>query len=241
MPVPVIGITTRNTEHSTVKIPYVSSPRSYTEAILKAGAIPVLLPLNMPPKLLDELLSNLDGVIFTGGGDIDINRFNGVDHEKVFDVDEERDEFELTFVHDVEKTGKPMLGICRGFQIINVAHGGNLFTHISDQLPNALEHSCFPEHHWDYRAHEVQVDEGTLLAEIVGEPVFQVNSLHHQGIDQLGDGLRAIANAPDGLVEALELPDYPFGLAVQWHPEWMPGDPAANSIFNAFVKAARGE
>ncbi|MBI3159479.1 MAG: gamma-glutamyl-gamma-aminobutyrate hydrolase family protein [Chloroflexi bacterium] len=240
MPSPLVGVTTRSTFSDLYQIPMVSAPRSYCEALVRAGALPVLIPLNLSQTAVRELQARLDGVLFTGGGDIETARFNGADHAEVYDVDPERDRIELDLVKDTTAGETPFLGICRGLQVLNVAFGGTLHTHIADQLPGALQHSYFPGHPWDYLAHPVRVGEGSRLAEIVGEPILQVNSLHHQGVKEVAGALKPVAYAPDGLVEALELPGHRFGLAVQWHPEWLVDDPAMQAIFNAFV-AACGE
>ncbi len=239
MAAPLIGVTTRASFSQLYQIDMISSPRTYCEALVRAGAIPVLIPLNLPPGAADELLGHLDGVLFTGGGDIARERFGGDDHETIYDVDPQRDAIELGLVQELAGRDQPFLGICRGLQIMNVAFGGSLYTHIPVQMPNAQEHSFFPGHPWDYRAHPVQVAEGTRLAEIVGEPILQVNSLHHQGVRELAAGLKAVAHAPDGLVEAVELPEHRFGLAVQWHPECLPDDPQMQAIFSTFVEACR--
>jgi len=105
-------------------------------------------------------------------------------------------------------------------------------------LPGALKHSNFPDHPWDYLAHPVQVSEGRRLAEILGEPIIEVNSLHHQGIKELAAGLKAVGSAPDGLVEAIELPQHPFALGVQWHPETLPQDARMQNLFRALVQAS---
>ena len=238
MSAPLIGITTRNTQSQTYDIPLVSSPKSYIQALSRTEAIPVLIPLGSTRSALTQLLSRLDGVIFTGGGDIAPHHFAGQDHAKVYDLDPERDAMELEFVHDVVASATPFLGICRGIQVVNVAFGGTLYTHIADQLPEAVDHTFFPGFPWDHPAHPVQVTEGTKFAGIIGEPILQVNSLHHQGIKDLADVLVTAAHAPDGLVEAIELPDHPFGLAVQWHPEWLPADPFSQKLFASFVAAA---
>ncbi len=238
MTAPLIGVTSRKAESPLYKIAQIASPRSYSEALIRAGAIPVLIPLNLPIDRLQELLTRLDGVVFTGGGDIATACFDGEPHEKVYDVDDERDQIELALARTISDSTTPFLGICRGLQILNVAHGGTLYTHISDQLPGAIKHTFFPGHPWDYKAHEVQVTEGSRLSEIVSQPVLQVNSLHHQGIKDVGAGLDVMATAPDGLVEALSLPEHPFGLAVQWHPEWLIEDAEMRALFSAFVQAA---
>ncbi len=239
MVAPLIGVTTRASFSQLYQIEMISSPRTYCEALIRAGGVPVLIPLNLPQEVAHELLARLDGVVFTGGGDIARERFGGDDHEAIYDVDPQRDAIELGLVQELAGRDQPFLGICRGLQIMNVAFGGSLYTHILEQMPNAQEHSFFPGHPWDYRAHAVQVAEGTRLAEIVGEPILQVNSLHHQGVRELAAGLKAAAHAPDGLVEAVELPEHRFGLAVQWHPEWLPDDPQMQAIFSRFVEACR--
>lgn len=239
MPAPLIGVTTRNTTSKTYNIPLISSPRSYIEALSKAGGLTVLIPLGLPQYHMDELLQSLDAVVFTGGGDIETELFNGKDHPKVAGVDVERDKMELQLVHDVLESHIPFLAICRGLQVVNVAMGGTLYTHIADQLPESVEHTFFPGWPWDHAAHNVQLEEGCLLAEIVGTQTLQVNSLHHQGVLDLAQGLKATGFSPDGLVEAAEIPEYVFGLGVQWHPEWMPDDPKMQALFSAFIEAVQ--
>ena len=236
---PLIGVTTRNSRSELYQIDVIQTPRPYSEALVRAGAIPVLIPLNLPLDKLRELLGRLDGLVFTGGGDIEIHRFNGEPHEKLYDLDAERDEIEIQLVRQAAEDSKPFLGICRGLQIANVAFGGTLYTHIPDQLPGALKHTNFPDHPWDYLAHPVQVSEGSRLAEILGEPIVEVNSLHHQGIKDLAAGLKAVASAPDGLVEAIELPEHPFAVGVQWHPECLPQDARMQNLFRALVRASQ--
>lgn len=236
---PLIGVTTRNGRSDLYQIDVIQTPRPYSEALVRAGAIPVLIPLNLPLDKLSELLGRLDGLVFTGGGDIEIHRFNSEPHEKLYDLDAERDDIEIQLVRQAAQDNKPFLGICRGLQIANVAFGGTLYTHIPDQLPGALQHTNFPDHPWDYLAHPVQVSEGSRLAEILGEPIVQVNSLHHQGIKDLAADFKAVASAPDGLIEAIELPEHPFAVGVQWHPECLPQDARMQNLFRALVRASQ--
>ncbi|MFN2150529.1 MAG: gamma-glutamyl-gamma-aminobutyrate hydrolase family protein, partial [Anaerolineales bacterium] len=127
----------------------------------------------------------------------------------------------------------------RGIQLVNVGLGGTLYTHIPDQHPNAIDHA-YPGNMRTVLVHEVKVEEGTRLAEAVGEPILKVNSLHHQGLKDIPSTLKVTAHAPDGLVEAVELPDHPFGMAVQWHPEWLTDQRPTQNLFKAFVDAAGG-
>ena len=140
---------------------------------------------------------------------------------RVEDVDPRRDALELNLLQAAVSDGKPFLGICRGCQVVNVGFGGTLYTHLPDQRPGAIDHEQ-AEQRGGSVAHQVQIEPGTRSAEILLEDLISVNSHHHQGIWELGTGLRATGVAPDGLVEAVELPDHPFGVAVQWHPERLP-------------------
>lgn len=238
MPLPLIGITTYNVIHPKTNLPWIGLNRSYSQTLLISGAIPLLIPVNLPVESLDTLLSRLDGIILSGGGDVETSRFNGVEHEKAQKPDLERDKIEIELFEQVMKKGIPFLGICRGFQVINVALGGTLYTHILDQLENSLDHSNFPEHPRDHLAHQVNIKPDSRLAKIVGETSLEVNSMHHQGIKDLAQGLEPAAWAQDGLVEAVEVEGHPFGLAVQWHPECLPDAEHSQALFSAFVKAA---
>lgn len=234
---PFIGITTFHTDSQRGYI-YISVTKAYVDAVVRAGAIPLLIPLGLAQTDLAELMQKVDGVLFTGGGDIDPARFQGLSHPTVHDIDPVRDELEIQLVQQVIEQNTPFFGICRGLQVINVALGGSLYTHIQDQHPNALKHDYFPGRPRNYHAHPVKIDEGTTLAGILGQPIVQVNSLHHQGIDRLATRLLSTAYAPDGIVEAVELPGHAFGLAVQWHPEWLQDQVEMRELFTAFVNTA---
>jgi putative glutamine amidotransferase len=160
-------------------------------------------------------------------------------HPTAHDVDVVRDRLEIALAQRVVKEGKPFLGICRGFQVLNVALGGSLYEDILDQHAGALKHDYFPNYPRTYLAHGMQVAAGSRLASILGVTALETNSLHHQGVRQVGDGLITTAHAPDGIAEAVELPEHPFGLAVQWHPEWMQEHAPMRQLFQAFVAAAR--
>lgn len=239
MPTPLIGLTTHNPPMPTDSFPLIAVPKSYTQILMQSGAIPILIPLNLKPEFYPDLLSRIDGIIFTGGGDIEPARFNGVPHEKVNNVDHERDHAEISLLEQVRALNLPFMGICRGLQVINVALSGDLYTHISDQFPYALKHNCFSEHPPGYLAHPVEIKAGSRLAHIMGTTRAQVNSLHHQGIQTLAPEATPLAWAPDGLTEAIQVPNNPFGLAVQWHPEWLPDNIHAQALFAAFIETTR--
>jgi len=235
---PLIGVTA---SHLTSKsgLVYASVPEAYFQSIIRAGGVPVMFPYGLNPQLEAEFTSHLDGVLFSGGGDIHPSFYNSQDHPLVDEVDTSRDELELELLHQTIASGKPFLGICRGLQLVNVALGGSLFEDILDQRPEALRHQYAPEYPRDYLAHQVRLEAGSQLGELIPHPEIQVNSLHHQGIDRLAPGLRASGYAPDGLIESVELPGYPFGLAVQWHPEWLKDDPDMQNLFSTFIHSCR--
>ncbi len=216
----------------------VSIPEAYMQAVIKAGGLPVIIPETVSPAELDGLQQRLDGLLLTGGADVDPARFNGKPNPKVYGIDAQRDEVEINLARLAAATGLPFLGICRGIQVINVALGGTLFTDIADQLPGALKHDYDSSTERAREAHPVQLESGSALAHILGGNSVRVNSLHHQGIEKIAAGLRPIATAPDQLVEAVELPGHPFGLGVQWHPEAMPDSLQMQALFRAFVEAA---
>lgn len=237
MSAPLIGITTsRITSRSGLTMLAVTE--AYVQAVIHGGGNPVLIPLGLSEDALREMLKRLDGVLFSGGGDVHPARYGSQPHPLVDEVDTDRDRVEIQLMQDILTTKKPFLGICRGLQVINVALGGSLYEDILDQRPGSLRHQYSPDWPRNYLAHPVQVDESSRLAGILGTTTAQVNSLHHQGIYQVAPGLRSTATAPDGVIEAFELPGYSFGLAVQWHPEWLPDDPAMQALFRAFVEAA---
>jgi putative glutamine amidotransferase len=241
MPAPIIGITTRTAPVPPSNLLSVMVQQAYTNAILQAGGVPVLIPSELSEGGWNELFHRLDGILFPGGPDIATERFGGVPHPAVYGVDEVRDALELGLAQLAAGEGKPFLGICRGAQVTNVALGGTLYTHIPDQLPNALRHDYPGEDGVPARTaltHPVRIEEGSRISKILGEPILNVNSLHHQGIKDVASNLKAVAFAPDGLVEAVEISEHPFAIAVQWHPEWLTDQEPIRRLFKAFVDAA---
>ncbi len=234
---PLIGITTRNGRDGDGH-PLTSLQHSYINSIVQAGGLPVLIPSNLPEEDYLDLYFHLNGILFSGGGDISLEFFNGLDHPRIGEVDEARDITEITLMRAAVNDGKPILGICRGAQVMNVTLGGTLYTHIHDQLKGALDHD-YPGDLRRVLVHPVNVDETTRSAEIFGETLLKVNSLHHQGLKDIAPGLRVAGRAPDGLVEVVEIPDHPYAVAVQWHPEWLTDQPAMQRLFKSFVAAGK--
>ncbi len=234
---PLIGITTHRSL-SRYSYPVISLTEAYIQALSRAGADPVLIPPGLPDEGLESLLSRLDGILFSGGGDVHPRRYGSQPHPLVNEVDEDRDRVEIALVQQALEDGTPFLGICRGLQVVNVALGGSLYEDLLDQHPNAIKHDRFPDEARDYLAHSVSIEPGSQLAEVLGTRELQVNSLHHQGIRQVARDLRSTAYAPDGVIEAVEAQEHPFGLAVQWHPEWLQAHLVMRSLFERFVQAA---
>jgi putative glutamine amidotransferase len=210
--------------------------RSYVEAVQQAGALVLMLP---PDELLledpGEVLDLLDGLVLAGGADIDPAGYGEEAHPETLDTVPERDRFEIALVLAAVERDLPVLGICRGMQLINVAYGGSLLQH----LPERFGHH---EHlrvvgTFDGADHDVDLDEGTLAARAAGETHHATKSHHHQGIDRLGEGLQISGcSSMDGLPEAIEMPDKRFVLGVQWHPE----ADETSKVLGALVAEATG-
>jgi putative glutamine amidotransferase len=235
---PLIGITSG---YRTIELKYLHSclSRKYTQAIIHAGGIPLILPANLPPRQMTSLIPKLDGVLFSGGDDVNPRLFGEAQLPETKKVLDERDEIESVLLKSCLEKGKPVFGICRGLQIINVVLGGSLFQHIQTQYPGSIQH----DRHDDIREkrhHSVTVTQGSLLARLTGLNSLQVNTLHHQGIRDLAKGLNIGAICTeDGLIEAVERADQPFFLAVQWHPEELTEYPEQRALFEGFVKACQ--
>lgn len=232
---PIIGICTRNMNKEI--LPSVGSSIYYSQAVIQAGGIPVLIPLHLLQEDMPQILNVVDGVIFTGGGDIDLRFYEGEESTTIDLVDVERDKFELAFAKQVIDKKIPVLGICRGLQVINIALGGTLYTDIPSQIDEHLSHSYIENEPFDMIAHVIEIDEDSALFQIVEKKELAVNSLHHQCIKNLAPSLRQTAVAADGVIEAAEVRDYPFGILVQWHPECLPASEDTQKIFNAFISA----
>ena len=209
---------------------------SYVKAVTLAGGVPVLLPNNLDISTVEEIAEGLDGILFSGGGDVDPVIFGERATDKLGAVTPRRDDFELALAkYVIEKTDKPVLGICRGIQVLNVAMGGTL--HIDLPSDGKLCHSLtmYPR---NVRSHEIAVQAGTRLEQVMGL-TGKVNSFHHQAIKDLAEGLQVTAvSADDSVIEAVEAPGDRYILGVQWHPEELVEFPEARELFRSFVDAA---
>ena len=234
---PMIGICTRKMDKEF--FPSVGAPRSYVEVVIRAGGIPILMPFELTGEDQAHLLDSLDGVIFTGGGDLAVEFYGGTMSDLVTDIDDDRDRFEMDLAKLVLKSDLPVLGICRGLQLLNVAMGGSLIEDIPSEVADAVDHPYVEGDAFDKLVHSIEIKEDSLLGEVCGVKELQVNSLHHQGIRKVADGLDAVAWAPDGVVEGAVMQDRAFGVLVQWHPECLPEEAHAQALFAAFVQAAQ--
>jgi putative glutamine amidotransferase len=211
---------------------------TYTDSVKRSGGIPVML-VPVEADAIDHVLDHIDGLMLTGGGDIDPQVYGEQPHEAVNGVDEERDAFELELARRVVARRMPTMAICRGLQIINVAFGGTLVQDLPSHR-GAHGHDIVGE--GAYQPHsEALVEPGCRIASIIGEGLHRINSIHHQAVEDLGAGLRIVATAPDGTIEGIEHEDDSWPLiAVQWHPEFlgMADHGESHDLFEAFVESA---
>jgi putative glutamine amidotransferase len=228
---PVIGITTYVTPAKWGYWDLEASliPHDYVRSVEEAGGRPLLVPPS--EQGIEETLDSLDGIVFSGGSDLDPAHYGAEAHPETFGIHEERDRAELELMKAALDRDMPVLGICRGIQVLNVARGGNLIQHLPD-LVGHEGHKHDPP--GEFSDHDVEIDPATTLAKILGDR-HPVKSHHHQGLDAVGEGLRVSAHAEDGSIEGVEDPDRRFALGVLWHPE--AGED--RKLFEALVEQAR--
>jgi putative glutamine amidotransferase len=241
MPKPLIGITTERWSSSltrrNARVQGVLG--SYVDAVLAAGGLPILIPVSVQGDDLKELYGRLQGVVLPGGGDVSPDYYQASLHPATHEVDADRDLAELWLARQALADGKPLFGICRGLQVLNVASGGSLVQDIPSELPGAAPHYFrYPEYPLDHPAHSVQIEEDSLLADCFDGPIVEVNSRHHQAMREVGSGLQVVGRAPDGVVEAVQAAGLPFILGVQWHPENMQSQAGMRALFERFVASA---
>ena len=221
----------------------ISQQRNYVEAVRRGGHIAIVLPFTDRPDLCHQLLETIDVLLLTGGGDLAAWRFGS--EPSIFDSEEnrDRDSFELMLIEEACKIKKPIAGICRGMQVINVALGGTLWQDLSfkreafkEKPSTYIEHQC-PDRKWE-GVHNVSISPDSRLASIIGLDSCMVNSTHHQAVKDLGRDLIPIAFSDDGVIEALESNVLPIA-AVQWHHERLVGEPF-DRLFAEIIKWTRG-
>lgn len=243
---PTIGVTTQ-TLQAIDGIPAglpssVVMNQRYYEAVADAGGAPVLIPLLQDNDALRATYDACHAILIPGGVDMDPATYGEAPHEKLGRIDPERDRVELQLARWCVEDRKPLLGLCRGLQVINVAQGGTLFQDIDSQVAGAIRHDFFPNYGFEreYLSHDVTVAPASRLRSLVDVDQLPVNSMHHQGVKQLGKGLVACARAADGLVEAVESINGHWMVGVQWHPEVFEAhDTHTRDLFVGFVNAAR--
>lgn len=244
-PAPVIGVSSseiRIPEHLR-QIPKGEPPHReiclglpYLHSVAQVGGVPLIIP-PMTQSLIDGMLDAVDGICLSGGPDIDPKNYGGEPHPQLGPTEFATDAFEIALARAADRRGMPILAICRGAQVLNVARGGTLFQHIPDEPGVELEHRQSELGH--KTSHTVTIDAGTQLEGLVGGGELDVNSFHHQAVDRLGSGLRVSAHSEDGIVEALEATDRDFCLGVQWHAESLTGAAEHEALFSALADAAR--
>jgi putative glutamine amidotransferase len=207
-------------------------PEPYVAALVAAGAQVALLPPAQPGAAA-ELLARFDGLLLAGGGDIEPARYGAADHPTQYGMDPDRDELELELATAAVAMGVPVLGICRGVQLLNVAFGGTLVQHLPDGDGRIVHRDEAKQ-----AMHDVEVERGSRLAEALGETRATCRSHHHQGLERIGDGFRPVAWAPDGLAEGIER-DQGWTVGVLWHPEsTAASDPVQHRLLRSFVELA---
>lgn len=232
---PIIGITSshekenglRNYHRTTVSI-------DYTKGVIEGGGIPIIIPTTGNIEVIKEQLKLLDGLILSGGPDINPIYYGEDFKEKMGVISPERDDNEIKILKEFLETGKPILGICRGHQLLNVYFGGTLYQDLSYFNTETLKHrqDFYPE----LEVHKIFIEKDSILGKLYGESI-KTNSFHHQAIQNLGEGFKIIAKSSDGVIEAIEKENHKFCLGIQWHPEMMVarGNKSMVKIFELFI------
>ena len=230
---PIIGITVEVREDGCYHMPPV-----YADAVIQAGGLPILIPL-VPEENLEILCEQLDGIIVTGGEDIDPSYYHEEQHISLGRTTPKLDKMEFALVGKMLELDKPYLGICRGLHMLNIVTGGTLYQSIhSERSASVMQHRQIEER--TKRTHSVSVDKNSRIYEFLQEELFQVNSFHHQAVNKVGENLKVVAKATDGIVECVESTAHSFVFGFQWHPEEFAviGDKPSKRIFEAYIEAA---
>lgn len=228
---PLIGITT----HSRNATNEVVLPGTYVDAVQSVGGNPILLPPTQ--SHLESLLDAIDGLILSGGGDIHPIHYNGEDHPEIYGIDDDRDTFEITLAKLALMREIPVLGICRGMQVLTVATGGGLIPHVPEVFGDSIDHRL--DNPRRPIPHEIEVLAESRLSELLGKTQMNIVSWHHQAVEFHSDAWKLAARSNDGLIEALEHSEHPWAIALQWHPELSMQDPAHQRFFRSFIDACK--
>jgi putative glutamine amidotransferase len=243
---PLIGVTTSELRpgelatlrrHGEPPNPEMALGMTYVRALEAAGALPVVVP-PLERRDVPRLLPRLDGLVLSGGPDLAPAAYGAEPHLELGSTEPGLDAFEYAMAREALRLELPILGICRGAQALNVARGGTLHQHLPDLVGDVIVHRQTVDGR--VATHPVTVRPGSRLAAVLGVTHLSVNSFHHQAVDRLGTGLRACAWAPDGTIEAIEDPERPFVLAVQWHAETLRGVPSQLALFEELARIAAG-
>lgn len=230
---PIIGVTT---DYNDAMTQY-GSPYAYCAAVEKAGGLPVMLPYRADLSLVPEYADAIQGILFTGGNDLDPSAWGEERHPKAAAIDPHREKFERALMAEVERRRTPTLGICLGSQLMNVHRGGTLNQFIPDmEIGESIEHRRL-DGTWAAR-HEVNVDADATIARAMGTTRVRSNTSHKQSIRVVGKGLRVVATSPDGIIEGVEDPSMPLWVGVQWHPERQHDEPEQLALFRLLVERA---
>lgn len=212
--------------------------KDYVSSVISAGAVPLMIPMDATEENLRQILELVDGMIFSGGHDIAPIRYGEEPHQKLQEICPERDDFDFLLYRLAKEHSLPILGICRGFQLMNVSEGGKLYQDLSLKNTESLKHS--QGHGPSVPTHTVKVESGSKFYKILGKEEIRVNSFHHQAVKSTSENVAISGKALDNVVEAIELKNYPFGLGVQFHPEMLQAkEEDMKKIFAALVSAAK--
>ena len=212
--------------------------KDYVSSVISAGAVPLMIPMDATEENLRQILELVDGMIFSGGHDIAPIRYGEEPHQKLQEICPERDDFDFLLYRLAKEHSLPILGICRGFQLMNVSEGGKLYQDLSLKNTESLKHS--QGHGPSIPTHTVKVESGSEFCKILGKEEIRVNSFHHQAVKSTSENVAISGKALDNVVEAIELKNYPFGLGVQFHPEMLQAkEEDMKKIFSALVSAAK--
>jgi len=230
---PIIGVTIDYADDA----PRYMSAFTYAEAVEKGGGTPILLPYRVDHALVPQYVDLCAGILFTGGNDLDPSLYGEPEwHPKAVKIDPARQAFELALIAEVEKRRMPALGVCLGSQLMNVHRGGSLIQFLPDEV-NDIEHRRIPNQ--EPGRHPVKLEVDSQLGRAIGKGDVSVNTYHKQAIRNIGRGLRVVATAPDGVIEAYEDPTFPLFAAVQWHPERLLDEPEHVAPFRLLVEKSK--